>query len=160
MQASDTWPTWIYHTSRAGLCIIMSLISKRLAQRLGMKRKQLYTSISGIGRNPCKLSPRSTVDFKITSLKRGERRISVQAIVLSRVSSNLSLSLTPFNDKWKQLKGLELAHPDLEHLDESTHFQVRKSSDKLFFIASGLDVRDCLWQLKLILAGCSVACQH
>ena len=54
------------------------------------------------------------MDFRITSLKGGGRRIPVQAIVLRIVTSDLPLSPTSLNGKWKQLKRLELADPDFE----------------------------------------------
>ena len=46
-----------------------SLITKCLAQRLGLKRKQVKVSISGIGGHPGEVSPRSMVDFRIAFLK-------------------------------------------------------------------------------------------
>ena len=52
------------------------------------------------------------VDFRVTSQKNGGRGFPVQAIVLHKVTSDLSSSPTPFNDKWKHLQGLELADPD------------------------------------------------
>ena len=73
----------------------MPLITQHLVQQLGVKRKRLYVSISGIGGNPRELSPQSTMDFRITSLKSGRRRIPLQAIVLGKVTSNLPLSPTP-----------------------------------------------------------------
>ena len=90
---------------------LMSLITERLTQLLGLKRKRLDVSISGIGGNGCELLPQGTVNFRITFLISGGRRISVQDIVLRKVTSDLLLSPTPFSDKWEHLKGLELANP-------------------------------------------------
>ena len=52
-----------------------SLITECLAQRLGLKRKRLDVSISGIGGNPRKLLPLGTVDFRITSVRNGEHKL-------------------------------------------------------------------------------------
>ena len=65
----------------------------------------------GIGGNLSPLSPRGSVDFRITSLKSGRRHFSVQAIVLlSHLGS--AFKPHPFDDKWKHLSGLELSDPD------------------------------------------------
>ena len=66
----------------------------------------------GTGGNLSSQSPRGVVDFRITSLKSRGRRFPIQAIVLCKVISDLRSSLTPFNNKWKHLLGLELADPD------------------------------------------------
>ena len=89
-----------------------SFITERLAQILGLKRKRVDVSITGIGGNSPPLSSRGAVDFRVTSLKSGGRQFAVQALVLRKVTSDLPSSPTPFNDKWKHLSGLELADPE------------------------------------------------
>ena len=69
-------------------------ITKRLAQRLGLKRNRVDINISGNGGNRFPLSPRGVVDFRVTSLKNGGRRFAVQAIVLHKVTSDLPSSPT------------------------------------------------------------------
>ena len=88
-----------------------SFITEQLAQRQGLKRRRVNVNISGIGGNPIMLQWRE-VDFRVTCLKSGGRQFAVQAIVLRKVTSDLTSSPTPFNDKWKHLSGLELADSD------------------------------------------------
>ena len=54
-----------------------SFITQRLARRLGLKRKRVDMTISGIGGNLSPLSPKGAVSFRITSLKSGGRHFPV-----------------------------------------------------------------------------------
>ena len=90
----------------------ISFISKRLAQLLSLPRRSHNTRISGIGGSIVHSSSRGLVQFSVTSLNPGGKTISVEAVVLPKITSVLPSSPVRFDPKWKHLSSIPLADPD------------------------------------------------
>ena len=88
-----------------------SFISERLSRSLCLQRHPTLTQISGIAG----LSPAGSmyplVGFSVSSISRPEKKFSISAIVIPRVTRNLPISSVPFHSSWNHLKGLQLADP-------------------------------------------------
>ena len=98
-----------------------SFIMKRLARQLHLPCRHHGTKVSGIGGRAVQ-SNHGTVNFKVLSAYRGRRSLLVDAIILSKVTSDMPSCFMPFNEKWKHLVGLLLA---------DSNFRVSRSIDIL-----------------------------
>ena len=88
-----------------------SFISDRLSKSLCLRRHPTLTRISGIaGLSPAG-SMHPLVNFSVSSSSRPEKKFSISAIVIPRVTRNLPISSVHFHSSWKHLDGLQLADP-------------------------------------------------
>ena len=90
----------------------VSFISERLAQHLRLPRRSHNIRISGIGGSAVHSSSRGLVKFGVTSLNTGGKTISIEAVVLPKITNVLPSSYVQFDPKWKHLSRISLADPD------------------------------------------------
>ena len=89
-----------------------SFITERLAQRLRLVRRSHRVKISGIGATSNQPSSRGVTNFSITRPDDKGKIVPVEALILSKITSNLPLHPVSWDSKWKHLDGLQLADPE------------------------------------------------
>lgn len=89
-----------------------SFISERLAQALRLPQSQQPATIDGVAGLTHGSSVHSTGTFIISPTNSTRKEISVTAVILPRVTTNLPLKSVPLDPKWKHLSGIQLADPD------------------------------------------------
>ena len=89
-----------------------SFITERLAQHLRLPRIRRSLQISEIGGVNTRLTSRGVVQFGVTDLRRDGNHMPVEAVVLTKITSELPIHHISFDVKWKHLEGLYLADPD------------------------------------------------
>ena len=88
-----------------------SFISERLANSLSLPRASQSIRVSGIGGMSHKPPLQSVVQFQLSSLHPGGRKINVTAIVVPKVTCDLPMSPITFRMNWTHLSELPLADP-------------------------------------------------
>ena len=89
-----------------------SFITERLAQRLRLVRRSHSVKISGIGATSNQPSSRGVTNFSIARPDDKGKIVPVEALILSKITSNLPLHPVSLDSKWKHLDGLQLADPE------------------------------------------------
>ena len=89
-----------------------SFIMERLAQHLHLPRTRNSLKITGIGGINARSASRGMVHFNVTHLDGKGKAIPVDAVVLSRVTTDLPTQPIAHDQRWKHLTGLRLADPD------------------------------------------------
>ena len=93
-----------------------SFIRERLMQRLRLARHNHRVKISGIGVTPNQPSSCGLPNFSIARPDYKGRIVPVEALIPSKVTSNLSLCPVSLDTRWIHVDGLKLADPGLESL--------------------------------------------
>ena len=89
-----------------------SFVTERLAQLLRLPRRRCDMRVCGIGGSASQSVPKGMVSFDVARRDCGSSPISVQAVVLSKVTADLPLQRVPAKRSWKHLNKLQLADPD------------------------------------------------
>lgn len=88
-----------------------SFVSEHLVQGLGIPRSHSSITVSGVA-GLCSSTPfKSVVNVSISPTHSPTRQLSLSAVVVPRVTSDLPLSPVKMKDSWTHLDGLHLADP-------------------------------------------------
>ena len=87
-------------------------VSERLAQALRLPRSQQQATIYGVAGLAHRSSVQSIGTFVISPTNSTHKEISVTAVIVPRVTSNLPLKSMQLDTKWKHLSDIQFADPD------------------------------------------------
>lgn len=89
-----------------------SFVAERLAQNLCLVCRNQSIKIPGIGGMSNQPFSRGAINFSITHPDSKGKTVPVEALILSKITSNLlPLQSVTMDTKWKHLDGLKLADP-------------------------------------------------
>ena len=87
----------------------VSFVSERVAESLRLCRFSQNVQICGV---PLEGSHHSLSSFKIAPVHNPKWQLTVNAVVVPHVTSELPTKHVPLNQEWEHVKGLKLANPD------------------------------------------------
>ncbi len=88
-----------------------SFVSERLVQSLSLPRINQDVRISGIGGISNDSPIQHVSNFQISAVRPSERKISIVAVVVPKITCDLPVIPVPFDLKWNHLSDLSLADP-------------------------------------------------
>ena len=89
-----------------------SFISERLARSLHLLFTRHATSITGIAGLTCGSTTHSVTIFSVSAVSSLSNQITVTAVVIPKVTCDLSVNPVPCDSSWKHIKGIQLADPE------------------------------------------------
>ena len=87
-----------------------SFITETLAQCLHLRRQRHSMKVGCIGGSASQLSSCGMVDLSLSS--RHGKTLTVEVVVLTKVTNNLPFCSVPFSHRWKHLSNIHLADAD------------------------------------------------
>ena len=87
-----------------------SFITECLARQLHLSRKQQFVKVDGIGGITDK-SSHSVVQLNVHPSNFGRKNITIEAVVLPKVTSKLPVHTVSYDHSWTHLSGIRLADP-------------------------------------------------
>lgn len=91
-----------------------SFITEAATQQLGLRKTPIIATVTGLGSVPTETS-KSLVTFNLNSRYDIDLQLSVEALVLSKITGNLPSSFIATEVNWDHIKDLFLADPQFSH---------------------------------------------